>query len=1080
MRSKIIDNRLLGHVYEELCDSIKKESKLSVISAYFTIYAYSSLKKELNSIGGMRFLFTEPTFVKENNEVSREFCIDHERAISGNQFEIKLRNEMRQSLVAKECADWIRKKVEVRSLKKPNPAQPRMIYIDNGGEDNVVINGTVDFTTDGLGITPSDRIDSNMCMEGSATIGFLQMFDQIWNDSTAVEDVKDSILSHMETIYKENSPEFIYYFTLYNIFYEYLDELSEDKIVRSGIKLDQSAIWNKLYKFQRDGVMGIIDKIEKYNGCILADSVGLGKTFTALAVIKYYQSRNDRILVLCPKKLRDNWTIYTANDRRNIFVDDRFNYDVLSHTDLSRTSGMSGDINLATINWGNYDLVVIDESHNFRNDPPFKGHVTRYQRLMRDIIRQGVKTKVLMLSATPVNNSLSDIKNQIMFITEGDTKALADAGIPSMDVTISGAQRAFNKWSALPDEERTTDRFVEMMPPDYFKLLDTLTIARSRKHIEKYYNLEDIGRFPERLPPRNVYSEIDLSDEFPSIAEVNTLLNRLNLSVYSPMAYIRPEKIAYYEEMYDIMPSDGRSVLKQSSRERNLVTLMRINILKRLESSIHSFQMTIDKVLGKVKDTLRRIDNLDSTISEADVADLDLDDPEIDSMSFGSRVKISLRDMDLVKWRQDLEEDVVRLEQISQEAKKVTPDRDAKLMDLRLLMLDKIENPINGDNRKIIVFTAFADTAFYLYENLKDTFSKLGMDSAIVTGTGDNRSTIEIPAGQKNLIRVSDLNTVLTLFSPRSKEKATVFPEFDSEIDIMFCTDCISEGQNLQDCDFLVDYDIHWNPVRIIQRFGRIDRIGSTNDVIQLVNFWPMRDLDEYINLQQRVRGRMILADVSATGEENLIEQNSQMRDLEYRKKQLQRLQEEVVDLEDIKGGVSITDMTFTDFKTDLMYFLKDHRTLLDKTPLGLHAVTRSNPSIDAEPGVIFLLKQLIGKQETRETNPMYPYYIAYVGMDGTVKVSYVHAKKLLDIYKKLCSGEKHVITELTEMFNQETDDGHDMSRYSKLLDYAVNDIIGRKNEAGVVSLFSRGGTTSQKSIGTPEDFEIVTFLVVR
>ena len=1077
---KIIDNKMTGRVYDELKSNITRGSKLSVISAYFTIYGYASLKKELNSIDNMRFLFTEPTFVQNSNEVSREFCIDHEKAITGNQFEIKLRNEMKQSQIAKECADWIKNKVEVRSLKKSNPAQPRMIYIDNDGEKNAVIHGTVDFTTDGFGITPSDRIDYNTYIEGPFTVDFLRLFDQIWNDSAAVEDVKEGILNHMKTIYKENSPEFIYYFTLYNIFYEYLDELSEEKIVRSGINLDHSTIWNKLYRFQKDGVMGIIDKIEKYNGCILADSVGLGKTFTALAVIKYYQSRNDRVLVLCPKKLRDNWTIYTANDRRNIFVNDRFNYDVLSHTDLSRTSGMSGDINLATVNWGNYDLVVIDESHNFRNDPPFKGHITRYQRLMRDIIRQGVKTKVLMLSATPVNNNLSDIKNQIMFITEGDTKALAEAGVPSIDVTISGAQRAFNKWSGLPDDERNTDRFVETMPPDYFKLLDTLTIARSRKHIEKYYNLEDIGKFPERLPPKNIYSKIDLYNEFPSISEVNTLLNRLNLSVYSPMAYILPDKVAHYEEMYDIMPSGGRSVLKQSSRERNLVTLMRVNILKRLESSIHSFQMTIDKVLGNVKDTLRRINNLDSTISEADVSDLDLDDPEIDSMSFGSRVKINLRDMDLVKWHQDLEEDVIRLEQISMEAKKVTPDRDAKLRDLRVLMLDKIENPINGSNRKIIVFTAFADTAFYLYENLKDTFSKLGMDSAIITGTGDNRSTISIPASLRNLVKVSDLSTVLTLFSPKSKEKATVFPEFDGEIDIMFCTDCISEGQNLQDCDYLVDYDIHWNPVRIIQRFGRIDRIGSTNDVIQLVNFWPMRDLDEYINLQRRVRGRMILADVSATGEENVIEQNSQMRDLEYRKKQLQRLQEEVVDLEDVKGGVSITDMTFTDFKTDLMYFLKEHRDILDKTPLGLHAVTRSNLSIEAEPGVIFVLKQLIGKQETRDANPMYPYYIAYVSMDGTVKVSYVHAKKLLDIYKKLCSGEKNVVKELTDLFNQETEDGYDMSRYSKLLDCAVNDIIGRKNEAGIMSLFSRGGTTSQKSIGTPEDFEIVTFLVVR
>jgi len=1070
-----------GKVYDELKESIKKDSKISIVSAYFTIYAYASLKKELNSIDGMRFLFTEPTFISENAEVSREFCINHEKAISGNEYEIKLRNEMKQSVVAKECADWIRRKMEVRSLKKPNAAQPRFVHIKNGGADDVSINGTVDFTTDGLGITPSDRIDSNLCMEGPGTEGFLQMFEQIWNDKSAVEDVKNNVLEHMETLYKENSPEFIYYVTLYNIFSAYLDELTEDKIIRSGIRLDESVIWNKLYKFQKDGVMGIIDKIEKYNGCILADSVGLGKTFTALAVIKYYQSRNDRVLVLCPKKLRDNWTMYGMNDRRNILVDDRFNYDVLNHTDLSRESGMSGDISLSTINWGNYDLVVIDESHNFRNDPPFKGHITRYQRLMRDIIRAGVKTRVLMLSATPVNNNLNDIKNQVGFITEGNPGALDSAGIVNIDSTISGAQRSFTKWSSLSDEERTTERFVEMMSMDYFKLLDTLTIARSRKHIEKYYNLDEVGRFPERRTPINCYSEIDLKGEFESIADVNSQLNRLNLGVYCPMAYVLPHKVSYYEEKYDIVPENGKSVLKQTAREKNLVTLMRINILKRLESSVHSFGMTIEKVLNKVEDTLNKIDSTEASVDEMDVDDLDMDDPELDSLSFGNRVKVNLKDMDLVKWRQDLKLDREKLREIYDVAKNVTPDRDAKLRDLKELMLKKIENPINGDNRKIIVFTAFADTAYYLYDNLNDVFKKMELDGAIVTGKGDNKTTLDIPSKFRNSIKIADLNTTLTLFSPVSKEKATVFPDFDGKIDVLFCTDCISEGQNLQDCDFLVNYDIHWNPVRIIQRFGRIDRIGSKNDSIQLVNFWPMKDLDEYINLQQRVRGKMVLVDVSATGEENIIEQSSEMRDLEYRKKQLQKLQDEVVDLEDIKGGVSITDMTFTDFKTDLMYFMKDNRALLDKTPMGLHAITRVNSDPDIGPGVIFVLKQLMGKSQTKEENPMFPYYLAYISVDGEVKISYIHAKKLLDYYKKLCVDEKEVLRDLNAEFNRETDDGRDMKVYSDLLETTIQDIIGKKNEAGIASLFSRGGTTMQKQyFDGIEDFEIVTFLVIR
>ena len=1035
----------------------------------------------------MRFLFTEPTFVSEQNEVSREFQINHEKIISGNEYEIKLRNEMRQSAIAKECAEWIRKKAEVKSLRIPNAAQPRIIHVKNTQGDDLSINGTVDFTTDGLGITPSNRIDSNLCMTGEATKGLLDLFDQIWMDSSAVSDVKNSVLEHMETLYKENAPEFIYYVTLYNIFHDYLDELTEDNIIRSGINVKESVVWNKLYKFQKDGVMGIIDKIEKYNGCILADSVGLGKTFTALAVIKYYQSRNDRILVMCPKKLRDNWVIYTQNDRRNLFADDRFNFDVINHSDLNRESGKSGDIDLATINWGNYDLVVIDESHNFRNNPPFKGHVTRYQRLMQEIIRKGVKTKVLMLSATPVNNSLADIRNQIEFITEGNPYALQSAGIHDINGTIASAQRSYSKWSKLPDEERDTEHFVEMMSMDYFKLLDTLTIARSRKHIEKYYNLDEIGKFPERLAPVNIYSEIDKLGQFPSISEVNKQLGRLNLGVYCPMFYLFPDKVAEYEEKYDIHPENGRNVLKQSIREENLVRLMRVNILKRLESSIYSYTLTIEKVLFKISKTLETIERFltktdgDSKVNESDIDDLEFDDPEMETLSFGTRVKIDLKDIDCIKWRQDLELDKEKLLDILAEAEKITPDRDSKLSDLRELMVKKINSPINGNNRKIIVFTAFADTATYLYDNLNSYFKRMGLNSAIVTGSGDNKSNIEIPSKLKGFIRISDLNTVLTLFSPISKERCTIFPEFSGTLDILFCTDCISEGQNLQDCDYLVNYDIHWNPVRIIQRFGRIDRIGSKNDSIQLVNFWPMKDLDEYINLQQRVRGKMVLLDVSATGEENIIEPGKEMRDLEYRKKQLQRLQEEVVDLEDIKGGISITDMTFSDFKTDLMYYLKDHRKLLDQTPMGLHALVPSSSECDLGPGVLFVLKQIIGKNQTKEQNPMFPYYMAHISYDGHVTLSYIHAKKLLDNYKKLCCGDIEVHKDLTTQFNIETDDGHDMRKYSALLKTVVSDLIGKKNEAGIASLFSRGGTTLIKNdFGSIEDFEIVTFLVIR
>ena len=1035
----------------------------------------------------MRFIFTEPTFVKKDRELIREFYIEHknEKMVSGNEFEIKLRNEMKQAAIAKECAKWLSEKAEIKSLKKSNPAQPRLVYVENS-EENLSINGTVDFTTDGLGITPSSRLDSNMCLYGKEyTIGFLQSFNELWNDTTAVEDVKQKVLEQMQMLYKENTAEFIYFVTLYNIFNNYIDELTEDNIVKSKTGFKETLIWNKLYKFQKDGVMGAIDKIEKYNGCIIADSVGLGKTFIALAVIKYYELRNDRVLVLVPKKLRENWTIYTKNDKRNIFVQDRFNYDVLNHTDLSRQSGMTGDINLATVNWSNYDLVVIDESHNFRNNPPVKGRITRYERMMNDIIKSGVKTKVLMLSATPVNNRMNDIKNQIAFITEGKNDAFATVGLNSIEFTLKKAQTVFNKWSTLPDAERTTDTFVNMMSLDYFKLLDTITIARSRKHIEKYYNISEIGKFPTRLPPNNIHTEIDTKGEFPPIENINKLIKKLSLAVYSPLGYVLPEKRYSYEQKYDMTVGENNSIFKQVDREQSLIGLVRVGLLKRMESSINSFALTVEKILAKINKALELVeqDQFEYDI-DTDINEIDLDDPEYDSLMFGHNVKVLLQDIDLIKWKQDLLADKDKLETIYLEAINVTPDRDEKLLELKKLMKNKFQNPINEGNRKILVFTAFADTAQYLYENIANDLKNENIYTALVTGSGENRSSLPLNKEQKKSIKISDLNTVLTIFSPISKECEKIFPEVTDYIDVIIATDCISEGQNLQDCDYLINYDIHWNPVRIIQRFGRIDRIGSKNEVIQLVNFWATKDLDEYINLQQRVRGRMVLLDVSATGEENVIEtdESKEMKDLEYRRKQLKRLQEEVVDLEEISGGISITDLTFNDFKTDLMGYMKDNRKLLDDAPNGMYAVAEISDSIrdEVKPGVIFTLRQIKGHEQTREQNALFPYYLVYVTEDG-VELSFVHAKKILDYFKKLCSGKNEIFRELVDEFNNETQDGLNMKHYSDLLEMAIQNLIGKKQEIGVASLFSKGGTTMQKELfDGMEDFELITFIVLK
>ena len=1070
---KTLNNQLGETVYKELEKHIKKGSKVSTISAYFTMYAYSALKKELDKIDEMRFIFTTPSFSKNKDKEAREYEIVNNN-IFGNEFELKLRNEMTQSAVAKDCAKWLKDKVEIKSFKEPNVAQPRMIHVHNKSEEDIVINGSVDFTTDGLGITGSNRADFNNFMAGEEfTDSQLLSFDTLWNNEMVLTDVKDKLLKQMEVMYEENSGEFIYFKSLYHIFYNYLDELDEDNIVKKGNKLKETKIWNTLYQFQQDAVIGAIDKIEKYNGCILADSVGLGKTFTALAIIQYYELRNDRVLVLVPKKLRENWTIYTLNDKRNIFAEDRFRYDVLNHTDLSRERGFSGNIDLKTINWENYDLVVIDESHNFRNNPAVKDRVTRYQRLMNDVIKQGHKTKLLMLSATPVNNKMNDIKNQIAFITEDKDNALEEIGISSINHTLKNAQAIFNQWSKLDDNTRTGEKFVDMMDLDYFKLLDTLTIARSRKHIEKYYDLAEIGEFPNRLDPINESSDIDIKKEFPTLNEINNEIERLNLSVFSPFLYILPQKREDYAKKYDIAIGEGKSVFKQTDREKSLIQLMRINLLKRMESSIHSFKLTIEKLLFKINKTLEKIDNISEYNENIDISLIDPEEDEYDELMFGKKTKVLLQDMDLIKWKQDLKLDKEKLEFLFAQAKEVDCLRDEKLADLKKVISNKIENPINEDNKKILIFTAFADTAKYLYENISQwIFDNYGLYTALVTGSGDNKTNLKA-------VRNTDIDEILTSFSPISKNRNIINPEMTEEIDILIGTDCISEGQNLQDCDYLINYDIHWNPVRIIQRFGRVDRIGSKNKDIQLVNFWPNIELDEYINLKGRVENRMVMVDVSATGEENIIVNNDKvMNDLEYRKNQLEKLKDQVIDLEDVSDAISITDLTFNDFKIELMEYMKKHRKELDNAPFGIYSIV---PAGEFEPGVIFLLRQVKGVKESKDKNALTPYYLVYISEDEEVKLNYIQSKKILDYYQKLCSGKKEVFRNLVESFDRETDNGRQMDKYSQLLKESIENIIGKKQETGVRSLFTKGGTSPVKNnIEGLEEFELISFLILK
>lgn len=1077
MEEKLIDNKQYGRVGDVLKRNIKENSKLSITASYFTLYAFQELKEELSKIDSLRFIYTEPTFVKNDNKNIMKKIKENENKLFGVEEELKGRCTLNQSYIARELAKWLKKKVEIKTLKntKMNGA---LCHIDSGRK-SVSITGATSLSGPSLGYINSKPMYLNIYTDDNELNSTLKSkFNEIWNNEDLLKDVKKDILNKIKYLYKDNSPEFLYFITLYNIFKDFLEENDNKEVIKSRTGFKDTEVWNRLYNFQKDGVVGAINKIETYGGCIIADSVGLGKTFEALAIIKYYELRNCRVLVLAPKKLRDNWSVYRVNDKRNILAKDRFNYDLLNHTDLSRKGGMSGDIDLSFVNWGNYDLVVIDESHNFRNNVAVNDRETRYEKLMNNIIKAGVKTKVLMLSATPVNNKLDDLKNQLAFITEDDDKALEKiAEIKSISSTLRNAQSAFNKWGDLEENERTTERLLEMLNFDYFKLLDSLTIARSRKHIEKYYNINDIGQFPKRLKPENVKEDIDILDDFPSFKEINNQILKLNLSVYAPIKYVLPHKRDYYNKLYDTKAKGGKVLFKQMDREQNIVFLMKTNFLKRLESSINSFTITLEKVLYNINSKIKKLSVINDDIT-LDIDDIDPLDTSIEQFTIGDKVKIKIKDIDKIKYKQDLEHDRDILLDLLSKSKEIDESRDKKLHELKNVITRKINNPINEDNKKIIIFTAFADTAKYLYKNIsvwaKD---KYNLNSALVTGSENPKTTIKISK--------VDLNKVLINFSPISKEREKVMPEIKEEIDILIATDCISEGQNLQDCDYLINYDIHWNPVRIVQRFGRIDRLGSRNTCIKLVNFWPSIELDEYIHLEGRVKQKMTMLDISATGEEDVINENPQkMKDLEYRRKQLKQLQEEVIDLEEVNGNVSLTDFTLDDFRMDLINLQEKYDSEVENTPLGIYSIVKNNnKSLDDEikPGVIYCLKRADSYKNESDKNPIYPYYMAYVKEDGEILYNYSNVKKILDIYKALCIGNNKVLNDLVEEFNEETKNQKKMDKYKDLLTDVKNDILGKIEEQDTLNIFSLGDLSGMLDNNTnQEEFEIVSYLVIK
>ncbi|WP_278677458.1 helicase-related protein [Phocaeicola coprocola] len=1075
-----------NNITERVIDDLKHlllsdNSQVSIAAASFSIYAYEALKEELEKVDCVNFIFTSPTFYTDKSEKQkREFYIpklNRERSLFGSDFEIRLRNQLTQRAIARECADWIRRKARF----KTNITHGSMNTFLNikEGEETYTYMPFNEFTTTELGL---DR-GNNICpmvvgMPGhSSTDMFLKNFAELWKDKEKFQDVTDNVIENIETVYKENAPAFIYFITLYNIFNEFLEDISEDVLPNEATGFKSSVIWNKLYNFQRDASLAIINKLEKYNGCILADSVGLGKTFTALSVIKYYENRNRNVLVLCPKKLNDNWQTFRSNYKNNPVLADRLRYDILFHSDLSRDKGLSNGLDLERVNWGNYDLIVIDESHNFRNggrfdnddeDDDFKEN--RYARLMNKVIRSGVKTKVLMLSATPVNNRFSDLKNQLQLAYEGKAENindLLDTG-KNIDSIFRDAQTVYSKWAKLPPEKRTTEKLVDSLSYDFFQLLDAVTIARSRSHIIKYYNTNDVGKFPERLSPISRRPKLtDLNDAI-TFADIAEMLNRLNLSIYTPSLFIFESEKGNYGIDYE---GEGLTV---DGREKGIRKLMAINLLKRLESSVNSFRLTLTRIRDFINDSITAIDKFQEsgadTIDVTDFSeDFDTEDNENDPF-VGRKSKINLRDMDYVSWRRDLKADQEVLELLILMLKDITPEHDMKLQQLVADLKNKFEHPINGSNKKVLIFTAFADTANYLYEQLSGRIlNDCGLHTALITGSTEGKCTLP-------KLKCT-FNDILTYFSPLSKDRDAIHPNDTREIDVLIATDCISEGQNLQDCDYLINYDIHWNPVRIIQRFGRIDRIGSKNDVIQLVNYWPDMELDDYIKLKGRVESRMKATVITSTGDDNLLSANEK-GDLEYRRNQLKKLQNEVVDIEDMDTGVNIMDLGLNEFRLDLLANLKEHPNM-DLTPFGMSAVVNASELV--EPGVMYVLKNKNNGVNIDRSNLLHPFYMVYLSHTGTVICDHLSPKKLLDKMRYACKDKTEPDKALCKQFNKETRDGKNMRHYSDLLQSAIESIITVKEESDIDSLFSVGETSALTyNIKGLDDFELICFLVIK
>ena len=1091
---RILDNET-ATVADRLRRHLRDADGFDFVSAYFTIHGYALLADELDRLGAARFLFGDPASVAQMAPGDKE-----PRPFDFTEAGLAPHHTLRQRHLARRCAAWMSQdRVAVRSIRQPNFLHGKMYLSRGPGDGAAAIVGSSNFTRRGLGGGGPANLEINLSVTDPDTLAELRAwFDRLWQNEPRTTDVKAQALESLSRIGRDYAPEAVYFKALYELFRREIEARLAGDAQLEAAGFTASQIWNALYEFQKDGAKSVIARLQEHHGCILADSVGLGKTYTALAAIKYFELQNERVLVLCPRKLRENWSLYQAGNghRQNPFPDDRFAYTLLSHTDLSRDSGSVGGVDLANFHWGNYGLVVIDESHNFRNEDG-----RRYRRLLEEVMGGGIRTKALLLSATPVNTSLDDLRSQIYLITGQRETAFRDTlGIGSIRATMTAAQRQFRDWETGQSRQPRRDKsaLLANLGADFLRLLAALTISRSRRQVERFYaaEMERIGPFPRHAAPVNVHPPTD-TDNILSYQELAGQIDHFQLAVYQPTSYVvDPARLA------ELTAARQRQNFNQQDSERYLVGMMRTNLLKRLESSPHSLALTLERTIAKIEAALKQINRHQQparppeTLAAPDALP---DDDEEDEEFYVNRGRrpYRLSELDLPRWQADLQQDQAILEAALKQVKAVGPERDGKLAALRQAVRRKAEHPAadrdGNPNRKLLVFTTFKDTAKYLYHQLSGLAAELGLNLAMVSG--DETMTT---AGANNF------NAILSNFAPAARQRRPDANGAAADIDLLIATDCISEGQNLQDCDTVINYDIHWNPVRIIQRFGRIDRIGSRNPAVQLVCYWPTADMDAYLNLQSRVQARMALADITATGDEDPFDesqrQESARQQLSFRDAQLLKLREEALSLEDLDDVVTAGDFTLDHFLAQLLRYLERNREMLEAMPPGAYAVAPATAPSPAQaappdaaaaasvrPGVIFLLRQrndAAADGRPPAASPVHPFYLVYILNDGNIRYGCANARQTLTAFESAAAGKTAPIAALCARFDRETQQGQDMSAYDKLIRDAVAHIVQSQTGAQTRQL-RPGGARDFLLPETPEtptgaqDFELVAWLVI-